>query len=99
MSRKDRFVDWVDLLAIELTFVELYRTATPSQKEEMKATLRRLAVGISEADLDAFVSQVPDLEPALDRLPPEEHDRFVPQLWSSVTELARYLASISAKRD
>ena len=99
MSRRVSFVDWVDLLAIELTFVELYRSATPSQKEEMKATLRRLVAGISEADLDAFVSQVPSLERALDRLSPEEQDRFVPQLSNSVTELAQYLVTVSAKRD
>ena len=99
MSRTVSFVDWVDLLAIELTFVELYRLATPSQKGEMKATLRRLAAGISEADLDVLVSKVPNLERALNRLSAEEQDRFVPQLSNSVTELTQYLASVSAKRD
>ena len=99
MSRTVSFVDWVDLLAIELTFVELYRLATPSQKEEMKATLRRLAAGISEADLDALESKVPSLGRALDRLSDEERDRFVPQLSNSVTELAQYLTGVIADRD
>lgn len=99
MSRTNRFVDWMDLLAIELTFVELYRSATPSQKEEMKATLRRLAAGISEADLAAFVSQAPNIERAVESLSREEQDRFVPQLSNSVTEPARYLVGVSAGRD
>ena len=99
MSRTTLFADWVDLLVIELTFIELYKSATPSQKEEMKATLRRLAAGINQADLDAFVSQAPNLERALDRFTPEERARLIPQVSDSVTELTQHLVNVSAKRD
>ena len=99
MSSTTLFVDWVDLLVIELTFIELYKSATPSQKEEMKATLRRLAAGINQADLDALVPKFPSLERALDSFSREEQDRFVPQFSMAVTELAQHLAIISAQRD
>lgn len=99
MSRTTVFADWVDLLVIELTFGELYKSATPSQKETMKATLRRFAAGINQADLDAFVSLAPNLESALDRFSPEERARLVPQLSDSVIELAQHLVTVSAKRD
>ena len=99
MSRTTLFADWVDLLAIELTFIELYKSAPPSGKREMIATLRRLAAGINQADLDAFVSQAPNLESALDRFSPEERARLVSQLSDSVTELAQHLVNVSAKLD
>jgi len=99
MSSTISFADWVDCLAVELTFVELYRSATASEKQEMTETVRRLAAGIDETDLEAFVSQVPNLERALGSFSREEQDRFVPQLSNSVTELAHHLASVSAKRD
>ena len=99
MSRTTLFADWVDLLVIELTFIELYKSATPSQKEEMKATLHRLAAGINQADLAAFVSQAPNLESALDSFTPEERARLVPQLSDSVTELAQHVTGLLADRD
>ncbi len=99
MSSTISFADWVDWLAMELTFVELYSLATPSEKREMTETVCRLAAGIDEADLHAFVSQVPNLERALDSFSVEEQARFVPQLSNSVTELAQHLASVSTRRD
>ena len=99
MSRTTLFADWVDLLVIELTFIELYRSAPPSGKRKMTETLRRLAAGIREADLDAFVSQAPNLESALDSFTPEERARLVPQLSDSVTELAQHVTGLLADRD
>jgi len=99
MSRTISFADWVDWLAVELTFVEVYRSATPSGKRKMSEILRRLAAGIGQADLDAFVPQVPNLERALDSFSIEEQNRFVPQLSNSVTELAQHVAGVVADRD
>jgi len=99
MSSTISFADWVDCLATELTFVELYRSGTPSGKREMTETVRRLAAGIDETDLEAFVSQVPNLERAMGSFSREERARFVPQLSNSVTELAQHLAIVSTKRD
>lgn len=99
MSSTMSFADWVDWLAFELTFLELYRSAKPSEKREMTDTVRRLAAGIGEADLDEFVSQVPNLERALGSFSREEQDRFVPQLSNSVTELAQHVAGVIADRD
>ncbi|WP_423925895.1 BF3164 family lipoprotein [Candidatus Palauibacter sp.] len=64
MTTTISFADWVDWLAIELTFLELYTLATPPLKHEMAETVRRLAEGIGEAELDAFVSHVPNVERA-----------------------------------
>ena len=93
------YADWLDWLAFELTFVELYRSATPSQKQEMKAILRRLAEGIDEAGVDAFVSQVPSFAQELSCFSSEEQNRFVPHFKTAVTEFAHYLASVAGKRD
>ena len=79
------YSDWVDWLAFELAFVELYKSATPSQQQEMRATLRRLVKGIDEAAVDAFVSQVPNFERALSCYSSEEQDDFVPQFKTAVT--------------
>lgn len=78
MTTEISFADWVDVLAIELTFVELYRSATPSRKREMTETLRRLAEGIGEEEVAAFASRVPDFERALSCFSPEEQNRFAP---------------------
>ncbi|WP_419860558.1 hypothetical protein [Candidatus Palauibacter sp.] len=99
MTTEISFADWVDWLAMELTFVELYRSATQSEQREMTETLRRLAAGIDDADLDAFVSLVPNLGRALDSYSVEERERFVPQLSNSVTELAQHVASVIADPD
>ena len=99
MTTEISFADWVDWLAMELTFVELYRSATPSEKREMTETVRQLAAGIGDADLEAFVSQAPNLEQALGSFSVEERDRFVPQLSNSVTELAQHVASMIADSD
>lgn len=99
MTTEISFADWVDWFAMELTFVELYRSAVPSEQREMTETVRRLAAGMDDANLDAFVSQVPNLERALDSFSVEEQERFVPQLSNSVTELAQHVASVIADRD
>lgn len=99
MKTEISYTDWVDWLAFELTFVELYKSATPSRKQEMKATLRRLAEGIDEAAVDAFVSQIPDFEQALSHYSSEEQDAFVAQFKMAVTEFAQFLASVAGKRD
>jgi len=93
------FADWVDWLAIELTFVELYKSATPSLQREMTATVRRLAKGIDEAEVDAFVSRVPHFERALGSFSPEEQDRFLTQLSNAVPTLAQHVAGLIAHRD
>lgn len=94
------YTDWVAWLAFELTFVELYQSATtPSQKQEMKATLRRLAEGIDAAAVDAFVSQVRNFEQALSCYSSEEQEAFVDQFKMAVTEFAEFLASVAEKRD
>ena len=98
MTTEISFADWVDWLAMELVFVKLYRSATPSEKRDMTETVRRLAAGVGETDVEAFVSQVPDLERELDSFSVEERKRFVPQLSSSMTELAQHVASVIADR-
>ena len=40
MTTTISFADWVDWLAIELTFVELYESAPPALKHEMTTTVR-----------------------------------------------------------
>ena len=99
MTTEISFADWVDWLAIELTFVELYRSATPSLQREMTATIRRLAEGIDKAEFNAFVSQVPDFERALGSFSPEEQRRFAPQFSMSVTEFAQHLTRVVAERE
>lgn len=93
------YTDWVAWLAFELTFVELYESVTPSQQQEMKATLRRLVEGIDEAAVDAFVSQVPNFEQALGCYSSEEQEGLVAQFKIAVTEFAQFLASVSGRRD
>jgi len=99
MTKEISYTDWLDWLAFELTFVELYKSATPSRKQEMKATLHRLVEGIDEAAVDAFVSQVPNFAEALSHYSSEEQDRFVSQFKMAVTEFAQFLASVAGKRD
>ena len=96
MTPEISFADWVDWLAIELTFVELYRSAAPSEQRAMRETVRRIAAGIGEADLDTFVSQVPHFERALGSFSVEEQSRFFPQLSNSVTTLAQHVAGLIA---
>ncbi|MDE2661488.1 MAG: hypothetical protein OXI39_00585 [Gemmatimonadota bacterium] len=93
------YADWLDWLAFELTFVELYKSATSSQKQKMKATLRRLGEGIDEAAVDAFVSQIPNFEQALSCYSSEEREAFVDQLKVAVTEFSQLLVSAAGKRD
>lgn len=95
MTTEISFADWVDWLAMELTFVELYRSATPSEKREMTETLRRLAEGIGEEGVAAFASQVPNFERALSCFSPEEQSRFAPQFSMAVTEFAAHLAGVT----
>ena len=99
MTPEISFADWVDWLAIELTFVELYKSAPPSLQREMTATIRRLGEGIDKAEFDAFVSQVPHFERALGSFLPEEQRRFAPQFSMSVTVFAQHLARVIADRE
>lgn len=92
MTTEISFADWVDWLAMELTFVELYRSVTPSEKRQMTETLRRLAAGIGETDVEAFASQVPNFAEALSGFSPEEQNRFAPQFSMAVIEFAQHLA-------
>ena len=89
MTTTISFADWVDWLAIELTFTQLYESAPTALKHEMTTTVRRLARGIGEPELDAFASQVPNFERALSSFPGRgteplcssaEHDRTGPSL-------------------
>lgn len=96
MTTEISFADWVDWLAMERTFVELYRSATPSGKRQLTETLRRLADGIGETDVEVFAAQVPNFEPALSSFSVEERERFVPHLSNSVTELAQHAVSVIA---
>ena len=98
MTTEISYSDWLDWLAFELTFVELYKSATPSQKQEMRATLRRLSEGIDEAAAEAFVSQVPNFEQALSCYSSEEQEAFVREFKKAVTEFAQFLASVSGRR-
>lgn len=50
MTTTITYADWVDWLAFELTFAQLYETASPSVKREMTATVLQLAEGLPEAD-------------------------------------------------
>ncbi|MCZ0936410.1 MAG: hypothetical protein OXJ54_14650 [Gemmatimonadetes bacterium] len=93
------YADWLAWLAFELTFIELYKSATSSQKQEMKATLRRLAEGIDGAEVDAFVSQIPNFRQALNCYSSEEQDAFVREFKMAVTEFAQYLVSVSGRRN
>ena len=97
MTTEISFADWVDWLVIELTFVELYRSATPSGKREMTKTLRRLADGIGEDGVAAFASQVPNFERALSSFSPGEQSRFAPQFSMAMTEFAAHLARFTAR--
>ncbi|WP_419941012.1 hypothetical protein [Candidatus Palauibacter sp.] len=72
MTETIAFANWVDWLAIELTFRELYESAPPPVKHEMTATVRRLAEGIDEAEVGAFVSRVPNFERGLRSFSVEE---------------------------
>lgn len=99
MTTEISFADWVDWLAIELTFVELYRAATPSGKREMTETLRRLAEGIGEEEGATFASHVPNFKRALSSFSPEERDGFARRFSTAVIEFAQYQASIAGKRD
>ncbi|WP_420634149.1 hypothetical protein [Candidatus Palauibacter sp.] len=99
MSRAISFADWVDWLAIEMTFAELYESTTPSLKHEMTDTVRRLAGGIGEAEVDAFASQVTNFERALSSFSLDEQSRFAPQFSRAVTEFAQHVASALGERD
>ena len=99
MTTTISFADWVDWLAIELTFVELHESAPPALKHEMTTRVRRLAEGIGEAELDTFASQVPNFERALSSFAVEERSRFAPQLNMAVTELAHHFVKTLADRD
>ena len=83
------FPDWVDCPAIELTFGELYASATPSRKHEMAETVRRLAEGIGEVELASFVARIPDVDRALSSFAIEEQSNLLPRLSNAATELAR----------
>ena len=97
MTTEISYSDWLDWLAFELTFVELYKSATPSRKEEMEASLHRLSEGIDEAAVEAFASQIPNFEQALSFYSSEERDSFVPQFKTAVTDFAQHLASLCRK--
>ncbi|WP_419856747.1 hypothetical protein [Candidatus Palauibacter irciniicola] len=99
MKTEISYADWLDWLAFQLTFIELYKSATPPQKREMRATLRRLAEGIGQAELDAFVSQIPSFAEELSCFSSDERDSFARQFKTAVTEFAQYLASVAEKRD
>ena len=94
MGQTISFADWVDWLAFELTFVELYESAGPSVKREMTATVLRLAEGLPEADIAAFVSQVPNFDRALNSFSAEERIGFDSQLSKAVSELACHVATL-----
>ena len=93
MTTSISFADWVDWIAIELTFTELYESATPESRRELQATVRRLAEGIDEATAAAFAARVPNLEQALSRFTVQEQTRFPSRLSVAVTELARHYAN------
>ena len=99
MTATISFADWVDWLAMELTVARIYESARPSLKHEMKATVRRLAEGIGEDEIEAFTSQTPNFGRALGSFSPEEQRRFNRQFASSVTEISLHWASIFADRD
>lgn len=72
MTTTISFADWVDWLAMELTVARLYESAPPALKHEMEATVRRLADGIGEEEVEAFTSQIPNFGRAMDSFSPEE---------------------------
>ena len=94
MGQTISFADWVDWLAFELTFAELYEAASPPVKREMTATVLQLAEGLPEADLAAFVSRVPNFERALRSFSAEERTHFDSQLSKAVSELACHVATL-----
>ncbi|WP_420462942.1 hypothetical protein [Candidatus Palauibacter sp.] len=94
MGQTISFADWVDWLAFELTFVELYEAASPSVKREVTAAALRLAEGLPEADRAAFVSQVPNFDRALNIFSAEERINFDSQLSRAVSELAYHIATL-----
>ncbi|WP_420632547.1 hypothetical protein [Candidatus Palauibacter sp.] len=67
----------MDWLAIELTFVELYASATPPLKHEMAETVRRLAEGIGEVELASFVARIPNFDRALSSFAIEEQSNLL----------------------
>lgn len=93
------FADWVDWLAMELTVARLYESAPLPLKHEMKATVRRLAEGIGEDEIEAFTSQIPNFGRALGSFSPEEQRRFNRQFALSVTEVSLHWATLFADRD
>lgn len=93
------FPDWVDWLAVEFTFGELYRSASPSHRRELSATMRRLAQGLSDAEVEAFASRVPHVERALRRFSADDRRRFAPRLAKAVAELAQHLAAANDRSD
>ena len=94
MGQTISFADWVDWLAFELTFAELYEAASPSVKREVTAAALRLAEGLPEADRAAFVSQVPNFDRALHSFSAEERTHFDSQLSRAVSELACHVATL-----
>ncbi|WP_419940967.1 hypothetical protein [Candidatus Palauibacter sp.] len=94
MTTTISFADWVDWLAFELTFTALYESAAPSLKQELTATVLRLAEGPPEADRAAFVSRVPNFERALSSFSAEERHHFDSQLSRAVSELACHVATL-----
>ena len=99
MTETITFADWVDWLAIELTFTELYESVPAPLKHRMAATLRRLAEGTGEVELDEFTSRVRNFERALGSFSAEDRRRFAPQFAMAVTEFAHHLAGTCTDRD
>ena len=99
MTTTISLADWVDVLAIELTFVKLYQAAPQALKHEITATLRRLAGGTGEEELRRFTSRVPNFERALSSFSPEEQSCFAPQFSIAVTEFADYLVGACTDQD
>lgn len=99
MTTTITFADWVDVLVIELTFVQLYESAPQALKHEMTATLRRLAAGTGDEELRRFTARVPNFERALSSFSAEEQSCFAPQFSMAVTEFAHYLVGACTDRD
>ena len=94
MTTEISFADWVDWLAFELMFVELFRSATPAAQREMTATIRRLAAGIDEANLASLASRVPNFNRALTRFTAEERNGFDARFSWAVSELSHQLVGL-----
>lgn len=94
MTTKVSFSDWVDWLAFETMFVELYESATAAGKRDMVQTARRLSGGLAESDLAAFTSRVPRFDRTLNSFPAEERNRFEDQFSGSVSALSRLLVGL-----